>query len=259
MTNWPITCLWSRSGDGLGGPSSRDGEDWRGVQRHVLSHSQWLFLPLGCGQPHLHTQVSSPYSCYTGFKLDRLHKRSSTEIFVGLNCVCVFSSIATPEQARRFCEHHDCPANWKDANGENCCIHHANIHSCPLGYMVHTLGYFQLLHVLRCLLHSAANWQNKGLKKCNQNTLINQLLGNREHLWSLDPWRRKDLHTHHLDLRQDDPDQLDRQGTTLFTLVQFICAVQHHFLSKLKTAKVSDLMNESWGHISTETFMTDGK
>lgn len=171
MTNWPITCLWSRSGDGLGGPSSRDGEDRRGVQRHVLSHSQWLVLPLGCGQPHLHTQVSSPYSCYTGFKLDRLHKRSSTEIFVGLNCVCVFSSIATPEQARRFCEHHDCPANWKDANGENCCIHHANIHSCPLGYMVHTLGYFQLLHVLRCLLHSAANWQNKSLKKCNQNTL----------------------------------------------------------------------------------------
>lgn len=99
----------------------------------------------------------------------------------------------------------------------------------------------------------------KVLKKCNQNTLINQLLGNREHLRSLDPWRRKDLHTHHLDLRQDDPDQLDRQGTTLFTLVQFICAVQHHFLSKLKTARVSDLMNESWGHISTETFMTDWK
>lgn len=212
------------------------------VDNHIFTH-RWVHLTAG----------------YTGFKLDRLHKRSSTEIFVGLNCVCVFSSIATPEQARRFCEHHDCPANWKDANGENCCIHHANIHSCPLGYMVHTLGYFQLLHVLRCLLHSAANWQNKSLKKCNQNTLINQLLGNREHLRSLDPWRRKDLHTHHLDLRQDDPDQLDRQGTTLFTLVQFICAVQHHFLSKLKTARVSDLMNESWGHISTETFMTDGK
>lgn len=27
----------------------------------------------------------------------------------------------------------------------------------------------------------------KVLKKCNQNTLINQLLGNREHLRSLDP------------------------------------------------------------------------
>ncbi|KAI3376433.1 hypothetical protein L3Q82_016448 [Scortum barcoo] len=50
-------------------------------------------------------------------------------------CENVFSSITSAEEARRFCEHHDCPNNWKDADGENCCIHHANIHSCPLGYM----------------------------------------------------------------------------------------------------------------------------
>lgn len=48
-------------------------------------------------------------------------------------------SITDPAEARRFCEHHECPNNWKDANGENCCIHHANIHSCPMGYMVQTL------------------------------------------------------------------------------------------------------------------------
>ncbi|KAM7376847.1 hypothetical protein PAMA_013558 [Pampus argenteus] len=51
------------------------------------------------------------------------------------NHIFTHSSIENAEQARRFCEHHDCPANWKDADGENCCIHHANIHSCPLGYM----------------------------------------------------------------------------------------------------------------------------
>ncbi|KAM9827307.1 atrial natriuretic peptide receptor 1 [Neosynchiropus ocellatus] len=45
------------------------------------------------------------------------------------------SSIRSAEEARRFCEHHDCPANWKDADGDNCCIHHANIHSCPLVHM----------------------------------------------------------------------------------------------------------------------------
>ncbi|KAM4537078.1 atrial natriuretic peptide receptor 1 [Odontesthes bonariensis] len=45
------------------------------------------------------------------------------------------SSITDAAAARSFCEHHECPADWKDANGENCCIHHANIHSCPLGYM----------------------------------------------------------------------------------------------------------------------------
>ncbi|KAJ3585273.1 hypothetical protein NHX12_013994 [Muraenolepis orangiensis] len=27
------------------------------------------------------------------------------------------------------------PHSWNDANGENCCIHHANIHSCPIGYL----------------------------------------------------------------------------------------------------------------------------
>ncbi|POI32169.1 hypothetical protein CIB84_004079, partial [Bambusicola thoracicus] len=38
--------------------------------------------------------------------------------------------------AKEFCEEHECPASWKDANGENCCVHHANIHSCPLAFMV---------------------------------------------------------------------------------------------------------------------------
>ncbi|OXB59218.1 hypothetical protein ASZ78_013304 [Callipepla squamata] len=37
--------------------------------------------------------------------------------------------------AKEFCEEHECPASWKDANGENCCVHHANIHSCPLAFM----------------------------------------------------------------------------------------------------------------------------
>ncbi|XP_001509130.2 atrial natriuretic peptide receptor 1-like [Ornithorhynchus anatinus] len=37
--------------------------------------------------------------------------------------------------AKKFCEEAECPANWKDANGENCCVHHANIHSCPLAFM----------------------------------------------------------------------------------------------------------------------------
>ncbi|RXM98168.1 Atrial natriuretic peptide receptor 2 [Acipenser ruthenus] len=37
--------------------------------------------------------------------------------------------------AKKFCEEQDCPPNWKDANGQNCCVHHANIHSCPLGFM----------------------------------------------------------------------------------------------------------------------------
>ncbi|XP_064032721.1 atrial natriuretic peptide receptor 2-like [Pogoniulus pusillus] len=37
--------------------------------------------------------------------------------------------------AKEFCEEHECPASWKDADEENCCVHHANIHSCPLAFM----------------------------------------------------------------------------------------------------------------------------
>ncbi|NXI72034.1 ANPRA protein, partial [Anseranas semipalmata] len=42
--------------------------------------------------------------------------------------------------AKEFCEEHECPASWKDANGENCCVYHANIHSCPLAFMVSIRG-----------------------------------------------------------------------------------------------------------------------
>ncbi|CAB1413010.1 unnamed protein product [Pleuronectes platessa] len=38
-------------------------------------------------------------------------------------------------EAKRFCHEHECPANWNNANEMNCCVYHANIHSCPLGLM----------------------------------------------------------------------------------------------------------------------------
>ncbi|NXH21867.1 ANPRB protein, partial [Bucco capensis] len=38
--------------------------------------------------------------------------------------------------AKEFCEKQECPASWKDANRDNCCVYHANIHSCPLAFMV---------------------------------------------------------------------------------------------------------------------------
>ncbi|XP_010776226.1 uncharacterized protein, partial [Notothenia coriiceps] len=48
-------------------------------------------------------------------------------------------AIVDADAARRFCENIDCPTNWRDADGENCCIHHANIHSCPLGHMTESI------------------------------------------------------------------------------------------------------------------------
>ncbi|KAM7012045.1 atrial natriuretic peptide receptor 2-like [Tautogolabrus adspersus] len=40
-------------------------------------------------------------------------------------------------EAKRFCHEHECPSNWNNANETNCCVYHANIHSCPLGLMKH--------------------------------------------------------------------------------------------------------------------------
>ncbi|XP_061540159.1 LOW QUALITY PROTEIN: atrial natriuretic peptide receptor 2-like [Phycodurus eques] len=48
------------------------------------------------------------------------------------NRIFQFSDAA---EAKRFCHEHDCPSNWNNANEINCCVHHANIHSCPLGLM----------------------------------------------------------------------------------------------------------------------------
>uniref|UniRef100_A0A3B3ZJ72 Guanylate cyclase n=1 Tax=Periophthalmus magnuspinnatus TaxID=409849 RepID=A0A3B3ZJ72_9GOBI len=55
------------------------------------------------------------------------------------NKIFTHSSIVDAQSARSFCENLDCPSNWKDANGENCCIHHANIHSCPMTYMTESI------------------------------------------------------------------------------------------------------------------------
>lgn len=33
-------------------------------------------------------------------------------------------------EAKKFCLNHDCPEDPEDANEENCCLHHINVHSC---------------------------------------------------------------------------------------------------------------------------------
>ncbi len=45
-------------------------------------------------------------------------------------------SHSNASEAKRFCLEHECPANWNNANEDNCCAYHANIHSCPLALMV---------------------------------------------------------------------------------------------------------------------------
>ncbi|XP_030062588.1 retinal guanylyl cyclase 2 [Microcaecilia unicolor] len=44
--------------------------------------------------------------------------------------------ISNASKAKAFCEEADCPLEGKDATEDNCCVYHANIHSCPLEFMV---------------------------------------------------------------------------------------------------------------------------
>ena len=58
--------------------------------------------------------------------------------FVSLNPFHVRSPASEASEVKQFCDHHECPSNWNNANEMNCCVYHANIHSCPLGLMVRT-------------------------------------------------------------------------------------------------------------------------
>ncbi|NWU88835.1 ANPRB protein, partial [Upupa epops] len=82
---------------------------------------------------------------YAVFASDRFYQYAvQNGILSHSFCLCCLASNATA--AKEFCEKHECPASWKDANEENCCVYHANIHSCPLAFMVsiivqhHVLG-----------------------------------------------------------------------------------------------------------------------
>ncbi|XP_044158300.1 atrial natriuretic peptide receptor 1-like [Bufo gargarizans] len=68
--------------------------------------------------------VSVPDSFYQKAIAQKILKFSSMYIF--------FSNAS---EAKRFCEEVECPEDWRYATAENCCIYHANIHSCPLAYM----------------------------------------------------------------------------------------------------------------------------
>ncbi|XP_063058165.1 atrial natriuretic peptide receptor 2-like [Engraulis encrasicolus] len=51
------------------------------------------------------------------------------------NKIFHFRYINNASAAKRFCHEHECPANWNSADEHNCCVYHANIHSCPLALM----------------------------------------------------------------------------------------------------------------------------
>ncbi|KAM3842471.1 atrial natriuretic peptide receptor 1-like [Diretmus argenteus] len=114
---------------------------------HDLDNSEYDCWPLDrpdeynmidCGGLEMSWVVRPPETVKSGEVFSVTYSVTAQDSFYHWamdNHIFTNSSIVNAAAARRFCEHHDCPVSWNDANGENCCIHHANIHSCPLGYM----------------------------------------------------------------------------------------------------------------------------
>uniref|UniRef100_A0A1A7XTH4 Guanylate cyclase n=2 Tax=Iconisemion striatum TaxID=60296 RepID=A0A1A7XTH4_9TELE len=118
---------------------------------HDLDNSEYDCWPLDgpnesnmidCGGLEMSWLVRPPELVKTGEVFSVTYSVTAQESFYHWavqNHIFSQGSITDAASAQSFCEHHECPVNWKDANGENCCIHHANIHSCPLGYMTESI------------------------------------------------------------------------------------------------------------------------
>ncbi|XP_061922901.1 atrial natriuretic peptide receptor 1-like [Entelurus aequoreus] len=114
---------------------------------HDLDNSEYDCWPLdqpnesnmiSCGGLEMAWVLRPPEAVKSGQVFNVIYSVSAHDSFYNWaadNRIFPHSSISNADDARWFCEYHECPANWKDADGENCCIHHANIHSCPLGHM----------------------------------------------------------------------------------------------------------------------------
>ncbi|XP_035989325.1 atrial natriuretic peptide receptor 1 [Fundulus heteroclitus] len=118
---------------------------------HDLDNSEYDCWPLDqpneynmidCGGMEMAWVVRPPELVKTGEMFTVTYSVTARDSFYQWavqNGVFTQSSITDAASARWFCEHQDCPASWTEADGENCCIHHANIHSCPMGYMTESI------------------------------------------------------------------------------------------------------------------------
>ncbi|XP_044135411.1 atrial natriuretic peptide receptor 2-like [Bufo gargarizans] len=111
---------------------------------HDLDNTEYDCWPLekpdevnmiDCGGLEMAWVLRPPAKVYSGETFNVIYSVSASDDFYVYAVANGILSHRDAESAKRFCEEQECPANWKDANGENCCIHHANIHSCPISFM----------------------------------------------------------------------------------------------------------------------------
>ncbi|XP_075060919.1 atrial natriuretic peptide receptor 2-like [Mixophyes fleayi] len=90
---------------------------------------------LDCGGLEMAWVQRPPARAYSGETFDVTYSISTSDDFYKYAVKHGILVHRDAEAAKRFCEEQECPGSWKDANEENCCVHHANIHSCPISFM----------------------------------------------------------------------------------------------------------------------------
>ncbi|XP_039199384.1 atrial natriuretic peptide receptor 2-like [Crotalus tigris] len=88
-----------------------------------------------CGGLEMAWILRPPEKIISGESFDVIYSVFASDYFYHYAVENRIFSHSDAKCAKKFCEEQECPPNWKDANEENCCVHHANIHSCPLAFM----------------------------------------------------------------------------------------------------------------------------
>lgn len=166
-----------RSRNGVGPASSRESYQRGGVQRLLHGDGCRLLLRLRRQEQDIPVQVLwilNRSAMSRMFPLQSNMRRQLTESIPDrcdslwslvqrcwARCELIHPVIASSDssEAKRFCHEHECPANWNNANEMNCCVYHANIHSCPLGLMVSNRGVAQLWRHLTKWVWANPMWQ----------------------------------------------------------------------------------------------------
>uniref|UniRef100_A0A3Q1JJI2 Guanylate cyclase n=1 Tax=Anabas testudineus TaxID=64144 RepID=A0A3Q1JJI2_ANATE len=90
---------------------------------------------ISCGGLEMAWVQRPPQKITTGEEFNVSYTVTASDSFYEYAVRNKIFQFSDASEAKKFCHEHKCPANWNNANEMNCCVYHANIHSCPLGLM----------------------------------------------------------------------------------------------------------------------------
>ncbi|GCC18112.1 hypothetical protein chiPu_0017803 [Chiloscyllium punctatum] len=90
---------------------------------------------IDCAGLEMNWVIRPPEKVQSGEEFNVTYSVSASNDFYQMAVTNGILKYSNASEAKRFCEEKECPINWKDATESNCCVYHANIHSCPLAFM----------------------------------------------------------------------------------------------------------------------------